>query len=221
MYHTSVTLSPLTDDEWDRLLDALASKAGRLAALLDGDMPRDVVRAAVDADVALLPAAGDLDPECDCPTWDLPCVHAAALSYQTGWLLDADPFVLFLLRGRSREDLLDELRAVAGRHTGGGGSSGAVETPPSTQGAVTVRAGATPSGTGAADYPTVAARDVFSRPQHELPPAPDVPEPPSAHELLPGVPASTPGGEPVDVERLRVVLARAAHRAAARLEELD
>jgi hypothetical protein len=42
--------------------------------------------------------------------WELPCRHAAALCYQLGWLLDEDPFVLLLLRGRSRSRLLDDLQ---------------------------------------------------------------------------------------------------------------
>jgi uncharacterized Zn finger protein len=110
-YETVVLLSQLTESKWDRFLDRVASKAGHVAALLDGDMPRDLLEAADDAGIALLPGIGDLDPECDCPGWGHPCEHAAALSYQTSWLLDADPFVLFLVRGLDREELLDALRA--------------------------------------------------------------------------------------------------------------
>ena len=52
---------------------------------------------------------GDLDPECSCPDWEFPCLHAAALCYQVSWLLDADPFLVLLLRGRSESDLLRQL----------------------------------------------------------------------------------------------------------------
>jgi uncharacterized Zn finger protein len=110
-YETVVLLSELTESKWDRFLDRVASQAGHVAALLDGDMPRDLLEAADDAGISLLPGIGDLDPECDCPGWGHPCEHAAALSYQASWLLDADPFVLLLLRGLDREELLDALRA--------------------------------------------------------------------------------------------------------------
>jgi uncharacterized Zn finger protein len=109
-YRTVVTLAPLSDAEWDRFLDQVATKAGHIAALLDGDVPTDLVSAAADADVRLLPEIGDLDPDCTCPGWELPCKHAAALSYQVAWLLDEDPFVLLLVRGRTREELLDGLQ---------------------------------------------------------------------------------------------------------------
>ncbi|WP_199444111.1 SWIM zinc finger family protein [Umezawaea beigongshangensis] len=108
-YRTVVTLSPLSDAGWDRFLDQVATRAGHIAALLDGDVPHDLVSAAADAGVRLLPEIGDLDPDCTCPGWELPCKHAAALSYQVAWLLDEDPFVLLLLRGRTRDELLDEL----------------------------------------------------------------------------------------------------------------
>ncbi|MFI1386011.1 SWIM zinc finger family protein [Embleya sp. NPDC020886] len=110
-YETAVHIERLTDARWDRFLDQVAAKSGHLAALLDRDMPQELVAAAEDADVPLLPGIGDLDPDCDCPDWELPCRHAAALCYQAAWLLDADPFVLLLLRGRGERAFLDGLRA--------------------------------------------------------------------------------------------------------------
>lgn len=109
LFHTSVTLARLSDADWERFLDRVAARASHLAALLDKDMPQDLVSAAEDAGVELLPGIGDLEPECDCPGWELPCEHAAALCYQVSWLLDADPFVLLLLRGRGESELLDAL----------------------------------------------------------------------------------------------------------------
>lgn len=99
-YRTVVEVERLTGPEWERLLGAITAKAGHLAALLDGDVPQELVDAAHDVDVRLLPGIGDLQPHCSCPDWEFPCRHAAALCYQSAWLIDADPFVLLLLRGR-------------------------------------------------------------------------------------------------------------------------
>ncbi|MFD2767581.1 SWIM zinc finger family protein [Micromonospora eburnea] len=110
-HDTVVRIGTLSDTEWDRLLDRVAAKAGHIAALLDRDMPHDLVNTADDAGVRLLPDYGDLEPECDCPSWDHPCRHAAALSYQASWLLDRDPFVLLLMRGRAEPELIEELRS--------------------------------------------------------------------------------------------------------------
>lgn len=110
VHHTVVLVDRLSDAQWQRFLDEVAAKVGHLAALLDRDMPHDLVEAAADADVPLLPGIGDLQPECDCAGFELPCTHAAALCFQAAWLLDADPFVLLLLRGLGQDDLTEELR---------------------------------------------------------------------------------------------------------------
>ena len=109
-YRTVVHVEQLTDAQWERFLDQVAGRAGHIAALLDKDMPHDLVDAAADAGVPLLPDVGDLEPECSCPDWGYPCKHAAALCYQAAWLLDKDPFVLLLMRGRGERELLDELQ---------------------------------------------------------------------------------------------------------------
>lgn len=109
-FEAVVQVDELSDSEWSHFLDQVAARAGHIAALLDGEMPHDLVEAAADAGVSLLPGIGDLDPSCTCDGWELPCQHAAALCYQVAWLLDSDPFVLLLLRGASRDDLLDQLQ---------------------------------------------------------------------------------------------------------------
>jgi uncharacterized Zn finger protein len=109
-YDVVVRVEQLSDAAWERFLDQVAAKAGHIAALLDRDMPHDLVEAAEDAAVPLLPAVGDLEPECSCPDWGHPCKHAAALCYQVSWLLDADPFMLLLMRGRGERDLIEALQ---------------------------------------------------------------------------------------------------------------
>lgn len=109
LVRTVVHLAELDGAEWQRLLDQVAAESGHLAALLDGEVPRTLVDAADAAGVSLLPGVGDLDSECDCPEVGDPCTHSAALCYQVSWLLDGDPFLLLLLRGRSADELVGAL----------------------------------------------------------------------------------------------------------------
>ncbi|MGI5130305.1 SWIM zinc finger family protein [Pseudonocardia sp. CA-107938] len=113
-FAVEVHVGVLDDAAWDRLLDQVAAEAGHLAALVEGELPRSLVESAAAAGVDLLPTVGDLESECGCPDVGDPCQHAAALCYQVAWLLDDDPFVLTLLRGRDRAALVGELvpRAV-------------------------------------------------------------------------------------------------------------
>ncbi|MFF8712495.1 SWIM zinc finger family protein [Streptomyces sp. NPDC015184] len=108
-YRCELRLRTLTDPDWDTFLDEVAARPGHLAALLAKEMPHSLVDTAAAAGIGLLPAADDLDPDCTCPDHGWPCKHVAALCYQMARLLDADPFVLLLLRGRGERELLEEL----------------------------------------------------------------------------------------------------------------
>jgi uncharacterized Zn finger protein len=133
IFDVVVHLAELSDAEWDRFLDQVRAEAGHLAALLDREVPRSLVRSADAADVALLPTIGDLESDCDCPHIGDPCPHAAGLCYQVAWLLDEDPFVLLLLRGRGADELLDLLAREPAEATAaepeGAGAGRAVDRP--------------------------------------------------------------------------------------------
>ncbi|WP_405532496.1 SWF or SNF family helicase [Streptomyces avidinii] len=107
-HRTDVLVQEFTQAHWDRLLGLAAAEAGYIAALLDREVPPELAEDAAAAGVELLPGIGDLDPRCDCGEWDH-CPHTAALCYQVARLLDRDPFVLLLLRGRGERELVDEL----------------------------------------------------------------------------------------------------------------
>ncbi|NEA65270.1 SWF or SNF family helicase [Streptomyces sp. SID12488] len=109
-HRSDVLLQQLSDEQWDRFLDMAVEQAGHIAALLDRDMPPHLVEDSAAAGVELLPGMGDLEPECDCGAWDH-CGHTAALCYQVARLLDHDPFVLLLMRGRGERALLDDLQS--------------------------------------------------------------------------------------------------------------
>ncbi|EWM14136.1 SWIM zinc finger family protein [Kutzneria sp. 744] len=100
-FSTSIAVEALSDNAWAALVAEASLQSGHLAALLDGFLPHDLS--------AVVPGVGDLDAQCNCDDWGNPCQHAAALCYQAAWLLDADPSLLFLLRGRSAESLTKEV----------------------------------------------------------------------------------------------------------------
>lgn len=95
------------------LVEVVAAEAGRVAELLAGNLPHDLVEHAEEVGVELLPYGGELAATCTCPHYLDPCAHALAVLLQVGWLVDADPLVLFAVRGLDRESLLAELHARA------------------------------------------------------------------------------------------------------------
>jgi uncharacterized Zn finger protein len=91
--------------------ELVAAESGRIARLLAGELPHQLVEHAEESGVELLPYGGELVAECTCGAWTQPCRHALAVLLQFTWLVDADPLLLVLLRGLSREDLLAALHA--------------------------------------------------------------------------------------------------------------
>ncbi len=112
-----VRVPVLADEERRSLVDVVAAEAGRIAALLAGELPYDLVEHAEELGVELLPYGGELAATCTCDAYLDPCRHALAVLIQSGWLVDADPLVLLAVRGLDREALLAELHE---RSTGAG-----------------------------------------------------------------------------------------------------
>ncbi|KQX53477.1 MULTISPECIES: SWIM zinc finger family protein [unclassified Streptomyces] len=165
-YRTEIRMRTLGDDGWERFLDEVAARPDHIAAVLDKDVPH-----ALEAVTGLLPAPGDLVPDCSCPDDGYPCKHAAALCYQAARLLDEDPFVLFLMRGRGEQELLAEL-------TRRNAALSAAETTAAAPPMPTVPARAVLTATGPA-LPLPPELPVPDRPGRPavFPPDPDAPDP--------------------------------------------
>ncbi|MFF4274473.1 SWF or SNF family helicase [Streptomyces sp. NPDC001536] len=181
-HRADVLLEQLSDDQWDRFLDMTVERAGHVAALLDRDMPPHLVEDAAAAGVELLPGMGELEPECDCEAWDH-CGHTAALCYQVARLLDEDPFVLLLMRGRGERALLEDLQGRT---------------------AVPDEAPVLREGVDAAE--AFAAGDI-------LPPLPLLPELPEEPGVPPSLDTETPAPPGVDPAALEYLAARTAAQA--------
>lgn len=115
-YSVSIGVTVLGDADWARAEEAMASQAVFLARLLAGEMPHEIGEAFAATGLSLFPAtADDLDTDCSCPDWENPCKHIAAVYYLLAEAFDRDPFLIFAWRGRPRERLLTELRALRGK----------------------------------------------------------------------------------------------------------
>ncbi|GAA3595202.1 SWIM zinc finger family protein [Kribbella ginsengisoli] len=110
-YVVTVKIRAFDDAEWDAVLDVVSAQIGRVAALLDGELPPELVDDAQAAGLELLPDAGEVRTDCNCPDFAVPCKHSAAVCYLIADALDEDPFELLLLRGKQKDELLSALRA--------------------------------------------------------------------------------------------------------------
>lgn len=106
-YSVSIAMKPLSKAEWRNLAGVVASQAIFGAKLLAGEMPQDIETAFQSIGLSLFPVRrSDLRTDCSCPDDANPCKHIAAVYYLLGEEFDRDPFLIFQLRGMSRDEFL-------------------------------------------------------------------------------------------------------------------
>jgi uncharacterized Zn finger protein len=111
-YSVVIRLKPLSDKDWVNVTDAMAARAIFAAKLLAGEMPQNIEEAFNEAKRSLMPTQKrELETDCSCPDWANPCKHIAAVYYILAERFDEDPFMIFKLRGRTKEHIIEELRA--------------------------------------------------------------------------------------------------------------
>ncbi len=112
-YRVSLSLAPFTDQDWDYVIETMSEKAIFSAQLLAGEMPPNIEEVFTGGGLSLFPfTLSDIHSGCTCPDKANPCKHIGAVYYQLGDRFSEDPFVLFQLRGRTRNQILDALRQL-------------------------------------------------------------------------------------------------------------
>lgn len=109
-YEVVLKLTPLTQDECEKLVDRISSDSLLMAKLLDGELPVEVADICDELGINLFPrSAHDLHMRCSCPDSARLCKHIAALIYCLADIIDTNPFAIFVFKG------LDLVRALKDR----------------------------------------------------------------------------------------------------------
>lgn len=110
LYITTIEFQPLSKAKWSAAIALIASKASLISRLLLNEIPDNIEDTFQQLNLNLLPGSKkDFTSTCSCPDWSNPCKHVAGVYYLVAAELDQDPFLLFELRGLSREALHTEL----------------------------------------------------------------------------------------------------------------
>ncbi len=112
-YQVSLSLDPFTDEQWDYTIETMSQRAIFSAQLLAGEMPPNIQEVFTANGLSIFPfTLSDIHARCSCPDKEIPCKHIGAVYYQLGDRFSEDPFVIFQLRGRTKEQILDTLRKL-------------------------------------------------------------------------------------------------------------
>ncbi|WP_019507738.1 SWIM zinc finger family protein [Pleurocapsa sp. PCC 7319] len=112
-YRVSLFLESFSDEDWDYAIAKLAEKAIFSAQLLAGEMPETIEAVFTASGLSLFPfALTEVRSRCSCPDKANPCKHIAAVYYQLGDRFSEDPFIIFQLRGRTKNQIIERLRQI-------------------------------------------------------------------------------------------------------------
>jgi uncharacterized Zn finger protein len=107
-YKTEIEMTKIAAKDWTKIIENMSSKASIVSRLLLNEVPENIEDSFVGKH--LLPhSRKDWQTKCSCPDDANPCKHLAGLCYRLAGELDQDPFLLFELRGLSKEALQTEL----------------------------------------------------------------------------------------------------------------
>jgi uncharacterized Zn finger protein len=109
-YKTEIRIGQISDEQWTEIIKRLSQSASLVSKLLLNEMPDNIDAVFEKSKIHLLPKDNkDFKTKCSCPDYENPCKHIAGVYYLLAQQLDQDPFLLFELRGLSRERLQQKL----------------------------------------------------------------------------------------------------------------
>lgn len=106
IYAVEVVIAQLAKARWETLVGECSGKIDSVIELLSGQLSETVMRVLCSPSQGLFPSTKELALSCSCPDHAGLCKHLAAVLYGVGARLDAEPELLFVLRGVEELDLV-------------------------------------------------------------------------------------------------------------------
>src|SRR6201997_2255146 len=106
LYSIRIGIAPVKRDAWKSICRDCAGTVSSLVELLQGRLAKSVMDRVCREGDGLFPGPREIKLSCSCPDWADMCKHVAAVLYGVGARLDAEPRLLFTLRGVNESDLL-------------------------------------------------------------------------------------------------------------------
>jgi uncharacterized Zn finger protein len=109
-YRVKINFEPIPEVGWEKIVKTLSTRLPSLIELLEGSLPQNIITIFENNGYFLFPdASKGMDSTCSCPDKAVPCKHIAAIILYLARVLDYNPFLLLELRGKSKEEILDDL----------------------------------------------------------------------------------------------------------------
>lgn len=106
LYRVQIGLRRLPAPRWREVVAACAGQISSVIALLQGEVPEQVLEVITAEESGLFPAPDEIDLDCSCPDAATMCKHVAATLYGVAVRLDERPDLFFTLRQVDQEELV-------------------------------------------------------------------------------------------------------------------
>ena len=123
LYTVRIDIDTIPRARWEAICRDCLGSVTSLVELLQGKISKSVMERVCREGDGLFPSPGEIKLRCSCPDWADMCKHTSAVLYGVGARFDAEPDLLFALRGVDRSELI----AGAGRNLPIGQSQVAAE----------------------------------------------------------------------------------------------
>ena len=112
-YRVSISLDSFSKEDWNFVIAKMSEQALFSAQLLAGEMPESIEAIFTQSGLSLFPfTLNEVRSRCSCPDKANPCKHIAAVYYSLGDRFSEDPFIIFQLRGRTKNQIIERLRQI-------------------------------------------------------------------------------------------------------------
>ena len=107
-YRVKIIVPKFSAGQVNKLIDKLVVRPGIISGLLNRELDSEVMDIVRSCGLKIFPERwDDLEMDCNCPDWAVPCKHLAAVVYMFSREIDNNPFIVFKMHGF---DLLEELK---------------------------------------------------------------------------------------------------------------
>lgn len=109
-YSVAIKIDKFFGKQWEKIIKLMSSQAIFATKLLSGQMPQNIEEAFARSKISLFPRKEkEFKSTCSCPDWANPCKHVAAVHYVLADEFDRDPFMIFKIRGKSKEEIINQI----------------------------------------------------------------------------------------------------------------
>lgn len=115
-YRISIRFPAMPEKAWNTVLSVMLKKPEFISHMLTGEILPEIEDVFNESGSPLFPQkSSEIDTVCNCPDYANSCKHIAAVFYVLADSLDDDPFLLFQLKGKTKDEVL---RAISSKEAG-------------------------------------------------------------------------------------------------------